>query len=194
MQPRVLSAVPPGRMPAVSTWTHGTRVLEGDITTFPLMSPVTMEVRDSHSPFELSSYNPEDSRKTLTLRLSPELDKIVEDLENDLVLEVTKTSEHFFGEKRELQQVAEGYKPISRKTGTYPCNLRSKVNTTGLYSCRYWTASKERTSAPPSHANAQFNARVVLRGLWFAASGSWGLIADCTDLQSCSEEDTVCPF
>ena len=166
----------------------------GDVTMFPLTTPITLLLKDSNSPFDLSSYNLDDSRKNLTLWLPPELDKVVGDMEDDLVLEVAKTSENFFGEQRELQQVTEGYKAISRKTGTYPRNLRCKINTTGPYSCRYWTASKERTTAPQSHDNKQFNARVVIRGLWFAASGSWGLIADCTDLQNCAEEETECPF
>ena len=190
-----MKSVPPGRMPPVSTWTHGDRIVDADIVTFPLTTPITLLLKDCHSPFDLSSYNENDSRKTLILRLPPELEDIIGGMEDELVQEVFKTSEHFFDQPRDIQEVTEGYKAISRKTGTYPRNLRCKINTTGHYSCRYWTASRERADAPKSHANAQFSARVVLRGLWFAASGdSWGLIADCTDLQTCNEEDIACPF
>ena len=90
------------------------------------------------------------------------------------------------------QQAQEMYKPVTKKTGEYPRNLRAKVNTTGVHSARYWDANKERADPPTDHTGLAMNARVLLRGLWFGPE-AWGLVCDATDLQLLKEE-AECPF
>ena len=107
--------------------------------------------------------------------------------------EVLAQSLRFFGRKLSEEDVLTMYKPITKKTGEYPRQLRVKVNTTGYHSTRYWDAQRTRIDAPESHAGKIFNAKVALRALWVAPE-AWGLVCDATDLQEQEQAPEVCPF
>ena len=106
---------------------------------------------------------------------------------------VQREAPRFLGSQHTFEQVSEAYKPVTKKTGEYPRNLRVKVNTLGLQATRYWDIAKNRVKPPEKHAGMIFSARVTLRSLWFV-NDTWGLVAECTDLMATEEEAAECPF
>ena len=168
----------------------------GTVRNVPLaykQQSLQVVITDCASPFEPSSMIEGASRLSLTLRLPKQWDSSVDCFESCLVHEIAERSQEFFGRSLPEEEVTALYKPISKKTGEYPRNLRVKVNTSGAYRTRYWAANKEEMAAPQSHAGLGFNARVAIRGLWFGED-AWGVVAECTDLQLTEEATVACPF
>ena len=145
------------------------------------------------SPFEPSSFVEESSRKTITLRLNKEWDAALDCFEACILHEATSRSAEFFGRSLGEEEVCEMYKPITKKTGDYPRNLRAKLNTAGPYAARYWAADKTRLDPPGTLAGVALNVRVSLRSLWIG-DDAWGVVADCTDLQVMQQCREECPF
>ena len=154
---------------------------------------LSVTINNAHSPFEPSSLSEGSTRLTLTLRLPKEWDASFDCFEACLIHEVAERSEEFFGRAIAAEEVQAMYKPISKKTGEYPRTLRAKLNTAGPYRVRYWSANREAVDTPQSHAGANCNARVALRGLWLGED-AWGVVAECIDLQLTEEVAAACPF
>ncbi len=155
--------------------------------------PIVLSIQNAFSPFEPSAYVEGATRKTLTLRLSKEWDAAFDCLEACLLHEVTTRSQELFGRALSEEEVAEMYKPLTKKSGEYPRNLRAKLNTTGVYAARYWASDKTRLDAPETLADIHLNVRVALRAIWIG-DDAWGVVADCTDLQLVGLSSEECPF
>ena len=133
-------------------------------------------------PFEPSSFD-----------LNEACDSASDCFEAALVHEVTQRRLAFFGETEE-NDIRDTYKPITRKAGDYPRNLRVKLNTAGLYAVRFWDADKNRIDAPETLLGMTVNVCVTLRALWIGED-AWGIVVDCTDLQLAkSSIIQACPF
>ena len=102
-------------------------------------------------------------------------------------------SQELFGRPLSEEEVGEMYKPITKKSGDYPRNLRAKLNTAGLYAARYWAADRTRLDVPETLADTHLNVRVALRAIWIG-DDAWGVVADCTDLQLAEQSPEECPF
>ena len=181
----------------VSTWIfgEGREVSEG-LRSFPISVGgkwLTIQLLETLSPFEPSSLTEGAARKTLTLRLPKEWDEPFGEMEATLVKLMAKKSKEIFGKKLSEEQLHGSYKPISKKTGEYPRNLRAKVNQGGQYATRYWGADKAATQPPETHAGQSFNAVVNLRSLWVSAD-AWGLVCDAAHLQVVDGAPVECPF
>ncbi len=155
--------------------------------------PIVLSIQNAFSPFEPSAYVEGATRKTLTLRLSKEWDAAFDCLEACLLHEMTTRSQELFGRALSEEQVVEMYKPLTKKSGEYPRNLRAKLNTTGVYAARYWASDKTRLDAPETLADIRLNVRVALRAIWIG-DDAWGVVADCTDLQLAEQSPEECPF
>ncbi len=154
--------------------------------------PIVLTIEAS-SPFELSSFAAESSRKSLTLRLPQYWGERFECMEACLLDVVQREAPRFLGSAHTFEQVSEAYKSVTKKSETNPTNLRVKVDTLGLQATRYWDTAKTRVKPPETHAGLLFSARVTLRSLWFA-NDTFGLVAECTDLPVVEEAAAECPF
>ena len=145
------------------------------------------------SPFNPSSPIEDATRLTLTLRLPSGWDSVFDCFENRLLQEMVEKSSDFFGRAMSEEELAEWYKPITKKVEEYPRNLRVKMNTQGQYRTRYWGADKQSMQPPETHEGLSFNARVVFRGVWIGED-AFGIVCDCTDLQLADGAAAACPF
>ncbi len=187
---------PAALIPPVKSWSFLPSRAESGIKSVPMTyqeSPIVLSIQDVLSPFEPSSFVEESTRKTLTLRLNKEWDAAFDCFEACLLYEVATRSDEFFGRALGEEEAQEMYKPISKKTGEYPRNLRVKLNTAGFYAARYWAADRTRLDPPETLAGVSLNVRVVLRALWIG-DDAWGVVADCTDLQLAIQPIEECPF
>ena len=189
---RATAAVPP-----VKGWTIAQRIGDGPVGTAGLThrnQPIGIGFTNLHSPFNPSSFpNAMSQRQTLTLRLPREWEEALQCMESALLDRVAASSAEIFGREMPEEQVREMYKSITRKTGDYPMNVRVKLSSTGFSTTRYWSPGGVRVEPPESHECKDFNAKVVLRALWFA-DDAWGLVIDCTDLQEVTGDLDPCPF
>ena len=182
----------------VSTWIfgEGREVSEG-LRSFPISVGgkwLTIQLLETTSPFEPSSLTEGATRKTLTLRLNKEWDEPFGAMEEALVKVASKKSKEIFGKKLSEQQLLESYKPISKKTGEYPRNLRAKVNQgSGQYATRYWDMERAPATIPETFAGRSFNAVLNIRSLWVSAD-AWGLVCDAAHLQLVDGAPVECPF
>jgi hypothetical protein len=185
---RVQKCIPP-----VKEWTFEKTSREG--RTWAITHggrPIELTLEAAFSPFNLSSFN-DNTRKTLTLRLSKEWDGPFDCMEAALQYEVQEQNARYFASPQTPEQVADAYKLITKKNADYPRHLRVKVNTTGLQSVRYWDKDKKRVNPPQDHTGLLFIAKVWLRSLWFAED-AWGLVAEASDLMILEEVTSECPF
>jgi hypothetical protein len=172
---------PMGKLPASVELRHGGLVIE----TF---------IKNAVSPFEPGSFIEPCYRKTLTLRLPEEWDDALACLEACLIHEVIQRASTIFEDTFTPDQITAMYSPVTKKDGEYPRDLRTKINTNGTSSVRYWDANKSRMTAPPeSHANVCWSARVIFHALWISKD-KWGLVVDATDLIQTGVELVECPF
>ena len=145
------------------------------------------------SPFDPSSPMEDATRLTLTLRLPSGWDSVFDCFEDCLVHKMVEKGAEFFGRDIPEEELNEWYKPITKKQGDYPRNLRVKVNTQGPYRTRYWSSDKQPMQPPETHAGLSFNARIAFRGVWIGED-AFGIVCDCTDLQVVDSAVTACPF
>ena len=187
--------IPAEFIPRVKTWKFGPALGEGDVKSYTLTvggMDLVINLQGCLSPFEPSSLNG-GARKTLTLRLPKIWDEPFGEVETALVKLAALNSQTLFGEKLTPDQLQERYKPIGKKVGEYPRQLRTKLNTDGFYACRYWDSERKRADPPGDHTGILFNAVIKLRALW-VSSEAWGLVCDATDLQFLETTQMECPF
>ncbi len=191
------SCSPAALIPPVKSWQFmPSSSADGGVKSVPIahqQRPIVLSIQKAFSPFEPSAYVEGATRKTLTLRLSKEWDAAFDCFEACLLYEVAARSQEIFGRSLSEEELAEMYKPLTRKSGEYPRNLRAKLNTTGVYAARYWASDKTRLDAPETLADTPVNVRVALRAVWIG-DDAWGVVADCTDLQLVGLSSEECPF
>ena len=192
---RLHSMIPAEFIPHVKSWKFGPALGESDIKSYPLTMggmDLVLNIQGCLSPFDASSLSG-GARKTLTLRLPKIWDEPFGEMEQALIKEAAIKTKTLFGETLTEEQLQERYKPIAKKTGEYPRQIRTKLNTDGFYACRYWDSERKRAEPPEDHAGLAFNAVIKLRALW-VSSEAWGLVCDCTDLQLLEAAQVECPF
>ena len=190
-----LHMIPASFIPQVKTWKFGPAQGDSEVKSYPLTMggmDIVLNLQGCLSPFDPSSLNG-GARKTLTLRLPKIWDEPFGGMEAALIKEAALKSQHLFGEKLTADQLQERYKPIGKKVGEYPRQLRAKLNTDGFYACRYWDSERKRAEPPEDHTGILFNAVIKLRALW-VSSEAWGLVCDATDLQFLETAQVECPF
>ena len=196
LEQSTMTLVPASFIPAVKAWKFGTaQGAEDGVKTFPLTvggSEIMLQMQGCLSPFDASSLSG-GSRKTLTMRLPQVWDEPFGLMEAALLKEVAANSTALFGKPLSEAELAEIYKPVSKKQGEYPRNLRLKVNTSGFYKCRYWDGDRNKAETPSDHAGLSFNTVCRLRSLWVSTE-AWGLVCEATDLQILTQEIVDCPF
>ena len=127
----------------VEQWVLGTPELVGDtLQIAPLKlkngNPIVATTEACFCPFDLSSQQESATRKNLDLRLSEDWEKMIEEMESNLINLVVGDSEKYFTEKLEAEEIQQRFKSTLHKNGEYPTNLRVKVQTKGACGARYW--------------------------------------------------------
>ena len=134
------------------------------------------------APFEPSSWE-----ESLVKNLDIRLDKLTEE---KLGFMQTRVAETF----RLPRYTTDAFKPFLHKKEEYAANLRVKLQTTGLTRTRFWDTDKKLTSAPDQFAGASFEAKVILKGIWYSEE-CWGASLQVTDLMLVAEAPVPeCPF
>ena len=187
--------IPASFIPQVKTWKFGPAQGDSEVKSYPLSvggMDIVLNLQGCLSPFDPSSLNG-GARKTLTLRLPKVWDQPFGEMEAALIKEAATKSQTLFDETLSEEQLQERYKPIGKKTGEYPRQIRTKLNTDGFYACRYWDSERKRAEPPEDHTSLAFNAVIKLRALW-VSSEAWGIVCDATDLQLIEAAQVECPF
>ena len=135
------------------------------------------------TPFEPSSWQEGSLVKNLDIRL----DKLTE--------EKLECMQACIAEKFSLPKYkTNAFKPFLHKREEYPANLRAKLQTTGLTRTRCWDRDRKQTQAPENFAGATFDAKVLLKGIWYSEE-CWGASLQATDLMLVAEAPVPeCPF
>ena len=168
----------------VSGWKLG-EVVEAENLKFASLTtaggPIILTL-SGVAPFEPSSWE-ESLVKNLDIRLDAETESKLECMQFCI-------AERFSLPKYKR----DAFKPFLHKREEYPANLRAKLLTTGLTKTRFWGKDKKQTGAPESFAGATFEAKVLLKGIWYAEE-CWGTSLQATDMMLLTDPPTAeCPF
>jgi hypothetical protein len=88
----------------------------------------------------------------------------------------------------------DAFKAFLHKKEEYPANLRAKLTTTGLTKTRFWDSNKKLTEPPESFAGVTFEAKVILKGVWYSEE-CWGASLQVTNLMLVAQAPVPeCPF
>ena len=145
--------------------------------------PIVLTLVGCVAPFEPSSWQEDSLVKNLDLRL----DKLTE--------ETLECMQACIAEQYRLPKYkTDAFKSFLHKKEDYPANLRTKLQTTGLTKTRFWDSNKKLTEPPESYSGGTFEAKVLLKGIWYAES-AWGISIHATDLLLTKEAPIPeCPF
>ena len=103
-----------------------------------------------------------------------------------------KHCQRILGKTLTKDQVADGYMPVLVQTGSYPAQVRCKINLSGSRSVRCWDENGQPRDPPSDWKSCKFVAKVTLSHLWLM-SKEMGWVLNLTDLQI-FEDARVCPF
>ena len=175
----------------VSSWKMGESVEADNGLQFASLAtaeggPIVLSLVGCVAPFEPSSWQEESPIKNLDLRLDAATESVLSCMQACVA------------EKYSLPRYrADAFNAFLHKKEAFPANLRAKLQTTGATAVRYWTTEKRLTTAPERHRGATFDAKVLIKGVWYAAEsyGCWGLSVHVTDLMLVTEPALPeCPF
>ena len=188
-------------IPACNTWQIGAPYEAGDIQSFPITvdnGDLVINIGDVTSSFEPSSIDPNATRKNLSLKLPRSWESSFELLEKELAQFAVAQSVTLFGSFCTPDELQATYKPVYKKNGTYPAELRAKLSTAGFYSTRFWSPDRTRVDPPPDFPGRSFNVCIKLRGIWVGKDRAFGLVCDATDMQEITHAlgdcHAECPF
>jgi hypothetical protein len=172
----------------VSNWKLGEAV-EADTNGLcfaPLTTaggPIILTLAACVAPFEPSSWQDDALVKNLDLRLHALTESKLECMQACIA------------EKFSLPKYnTEGFKAFLHKREEYPANIRVKLQTAGLTKTRFWGSDKKLVEPPEQFAGGTFDAKVLLKGIWYAES-CWGVSLQATNLMLVTEAPVPeCPF
>ena len=170
----------------VSSWKLGEAVEAENGLKFASLTtaggPIILTIAGM-TPFEPSSWQEEALVKNLDIRLDALTESKLECMQFCV-------AERFSLPKYKR----DAFKPFLHKKEEYPANLRAKLQTTGLTKTRFWDSNKKLTEPPESYAGATFQAKVLLKGIWYSEE-CWGASLHATDLMRVAAAPVPeCPF
>jgi len=135
------------------------------------------------APFDPSSWQEESPMKNFDLRLDAATEGKLSCMQA-CVLETFRLPKY----------KTDAFKAFLHKKEEYPANLRAKLQTTGLTKTRFWDSNKKLTEPPESYAGATFEAKVLLKGIWYSEE-CWGASLQATDMMLIKDPPIPeCPF
>jgi hypothetical protein len=145
------------------------------------------------SPFGISNYDSQKSRKGLVLQLDHMWNAPLDCMTECLIHEISKRSQTFLGRQVDEQTVQDMYKNILKKKDNFPICITAKLTTTGTSKTRFWDMNRKRIESPTDFTSLYLNVKVCIKGLYITADQSISIIANITDCQLITTE-TSCPF
>lgn len=106
---------------------------------------------------------------------------------------ITEHSQRILGKQMTAEQVQDSYRPLLQQRGSYPANLRCKINLAGVRKTRLWGADGQPREAPDSWQCASYAAKVEFSHLYLMGQRDCGIVVNLTDLQI-FDHDMECPF
>lgn len=151
-----------------------------------------------HSPLRTqwgpSSFDNSDaSRKNFDLLCDETMTNYLTSLDNWAKQYIQEHSVRILGRQMSAQQVEDSYRPLLQQRGSYPANLRCKINLTGVRKTRLWSADGTQREAPESWQCASYAAKVEFSHLYLMGQRDCGIVVNLTDLQI-FDHNMECPF
>ena len=97
------------------------------------------------TPFGPSNFDrdPLVTRQNLELRIPPELEAYFDAVDKWMLEYLLANSERTFKKQLTASQVQDAYNPTLKRQGDYPPLLRTKNDSAGRRSCRFWDADQK---------------------------------------------------
>ena len=106
---------------------------------------------------------------------------------------IQEHSQRILGKPITAEQVEDSYKPLVQQKGSYPANLRCKINLSGPRKTRLWSAEGSERDPPASWQSAMHAAKVEFSHLYLMGQRDCGIFVNLTDLQV-FDQPMECPF
>jgi hypothetical protein len=184
-------------LPAVKDWTFGeVEVLENNNRFVPVTcgtNNINLCLNNVLSPFGISNYDVQKTRKGLVLQLEQRWESPLECMTECLMFEIAKQSKKILGVEVSEETIRGMYKDILRKKEKFPICMVAKLTTTGGNRTRFWDMKRLRGECPEDFTRLILNVKVHVKGLYITHDSSISLIANITDCQMVTNE-TSCPF
>ena len=161
------------------------------ITTIqPIRGPITCIVKDTQTPFNVSSWTPGDNRLTLDLAVNTEAREFAEQLDKFVLDTVSANPTAFFKKAHTYEEVKEMYKPTIHEHERCPPTIRTKMDQTTV---RCWDKDNTPMEAPDDWRQANLTVQISVKGLWFM-SNQFGVTLEVKDAQITPFNPTGSPF
>ena len=153
----------------------------------PVYVQLTPQAEPLTTPFGAGSFNNEETnRKTLDLRVNPELYEFLRRLDEWARMYLADNAQRLFKGK------TPDYRECLQKRGEYPESVRTKINVSGQRACRFWNEHYEKIEMPEDLRQCGLVPRVQVKSLYVMGK-EVGLVLEVTDLL-CILPTETCPF
>ena len=106
---------------------------------------------------------------------------------------IKEHSQRILGKQLTAEQIEDSYRPVLQQKGSYPANLRCKINISGGRKTRLWSTDGTERDPPDSWQGAMYAARVEFSHLYLMGQRDCGIVVNLTDLQV-FDQPVACPF
>ena len=137
--------------------------------------------------------NSESGRKNFDLLCDEGMISYLGELDSWARKYIQEHSQRILGKQMSAEQVQDSYRPLLQQRGSYPANLRCKINLTGTRKTRLWGADGSEREPPQSWQGAMYAAKVEFSHLYLMGQRDCGIVVNITDLQV-FDQPAECPF
>ena len=144
--------------------------------------------------FGPSSFDNSDSgRKNFDLICDGAMTSFLSELDSWAKRYIEEHSQRILGKPMTAEQVSDSYRSLLQQRGSYPANLRCKINISGSKKTRLWSADGVEREPPESWQSAMYAAKVEFSHLYLMGQRDCGIVVNITDLQI-FDQPVTCPF
>jgi hypothetical protein len=151
--------------------------------------PAKWRVGPLQVAFPPKGFSEDQARISFCLRSTPEICKLLKELDEWAVAWAHANSLAAFGKQLSLDQVTDKLSPALKASDKYDALARAKINPKYV---RWWDANGKRREAPEDWRGVACTAEVLVKSLWFMG-GQFGVTLEIQDAQL-TEASTGCPF
>ena len=137
--------------------------------------------------------NSDSGRKNFDLLCDESMIAYLTELDTWAKKYIQEHSVRILGKQMTAEQVEDSYRPLLQQRGSYPANLRCKINLSGMRKTRLWSAEHAEREPPESWQSATYAAKVEVSHLYLMGQRDCGIVVSLTDLQV-FDQPMTCPF
>ena len=144
------------------------------------------------APFGLSSWEGASTdRVSLDLRATPEIEELVDGLDEVLVQHLEQNCKKYFGASMKQEKVREYFRPTIKRheENKYPPLCKTKLSKSRV---KVWGPDKEAASVEDITPHSEMCVVLTVRSLYFQSKG-WGLTLECQHVGLANSVEH-CPF